>query len=192
MAAPTTGRTQCVRCGKNRCTSKCIGCLKDLCHNHLNEHREQLGQQLDEIEANRTMFQESLAEQMKKPQDNPLIQQIDIWERDSIKKIKETADTAKQSLIQQISEHYKQIDMKLNTLATQLRESREDNDFNEIVLRQYQDQLVRLRTEPINLPIVSIRKDSWSCVSDVHAKLSGKNINNEKKTTHFCRSYLVV
>jgi hypothetical protein len=43
-------------------------------------------------------------------------------------------------------------------------------------LRQFQDQLTRLKTEPLNLPIISIRKDSCSCISDVHTKLPGKSI----------------
>jgi hypothetical protein len=114
--ATQIGKKQCVRCGKNRCTSKCDGCSKDFCHNHLIDHRQELSQQLNEIEANHNIFQESFVEQIKKPEDNLLIQQIDTWETDSIKKIKETAEAAKQLLIQHINEHYNQTEIKLGTL----------------------------------------------------------------------------
>lgn len=174
--AASAGKTHCITCGQKKCTLKCAGCSRDFCFNHLTGHRQELSKQLDEIDGNRNMFRESLTEQTKKPQDNPLFQRIDAWERDSIKEIQETAEAAKSSLIQHINEYSKQIEMKLNRLTNQLKEAREENDFNEINLRQFQEELTRLSTEPIKLPITLIRQDSWTCISNVHAKVSGKSI----------------
>lgn len=173
--ATLNGKAQCVRCGKERCTSKCSGCSKEFCRNHFDAHHQESSQQLDEIEANRNAFRESISEQMKKLQDNPLIQQINTWERDSIKKIKETAEEAKELLIQHMNEHYNQIEVKLNKLTNQLKEIREENDFNEVILRRFQDELIQLNTQPMKLPTTSIRPDSRLCITDINTKLSGKN-----------------
>ncbi len=54
--ATATGKTQCVRCGKEKATSKCSGCLQDFCLNHLVEHRQQLNKQSDEIEVHHNLF----------------------------------------------------------------------------------------------------------------------------------------
>ena len=61
--ATSTGRTRCFTCNKEKATSKCAGCLKDFCYNHLGDHRQQLASQLDEIEIHRDLFRQSLNEQ---------------------------------------------------------------------------------------------------------------------------------
>jgi hypothetical protein len=46
----------------DRCT-KCGGCLKDFCYNHLLEHRQELNKQLDEIEINCDLIRQSINQQ---------------------------------------------------------------------------------------------------------------------------------
>lgn len=72
--ATSTGKTICVRCEKEKTTSKCSGCLEDFCFNHLVEHRQQLEKQFDNLEK------------------NIFIERINHWERESIKKIRQTAE----------------------------------------------------------------------------------------------------
>lgn len=174
--AASTGKTHCVRCGKEKCTFRCTGCSKDFCSVDLRDHQRDLEKQFDEVEVNRKAFQESLVEQMKKLQDNPLIKQIDTWERESINKIRETADEVKQLLTQHINGHYHDIEMKLNKLTKQLKEIREENDFNEINLRQFQEDLTRLSMEPIKIPVINIPQDSSSSTNNIQSKVSSKDI----------------
>ena len=176
--ATSTGKTQCVRCAKDKCTYKCAGCSKDFCMNHLKDHQKDLEKQFDEIELNRKTFQESLAEQRNKLQDNPLLKQIDAWERDSIKGVRETAEAAKLLLTQQINGHYIEIEIKLNKLTNQLNEIREENDFNEINLRRFHDDFTRLSTESVKVPIMTFSQDSSSCMNNIHGKVSGKCVNS--------------
>ena len=58
MASAATGKAQCCMCGKVISTYKCGGCLQDFCFNHLTEHRQTLGKQLDEIENDRDQLQQ--------------------------------------------------------------------------------------------------------------------------------------
>ena len=61
--ATTPGRSRCVTCGKEKATSKCGGCLQDFCNNDFGHHRQELSQQLDEVEVNRDLFRQALTEQ---------------------------------------------------------------------------------------------------------------------------------
>ena len=60
--------------------------LQIFCFNHLTDHRQELSQQLDEIEINRDIFRQTLNEQINNPKKHSLIKQIDQWEEDSIEK----------------------------------------------------------------------------------------------------------
>ena len=117
---------------------KCGGCSKHFCFNDFGEHRQELDKKLDEIEISRDLFrQQSLTEQIKEPKKHLLIQQVDQWERDSINKIEKTAEEARQVLIKHTTDYIHQIETKLNKMTNQLREIHEENDFNEITLKQF-------------------------------------------------------
>ena len=47
--ATATDKTQCLTCGNDKPTTRCVGCLQHFCFTHLTEHRQQLNKQLDEI-----------------------------------------------------------------------------------------------------------------------------------------------
>ena len=38
----TPGRTRCIKCGKEKVTSKCSGYSQNFCYTHLGEHRLEL------------------------------------------------------------------------------------------------------------------------------------------------------
>ena len=94
--ATAIGRIRCVTCHKEKVTYKCRGCSLEFCFSHLKDHHQELGQQLHEIEVTRNLFRQSLTEQTKEPQKQSLIQQINEWERESIDKIRHTAEEARQ------------------------------------------------------------------------------------------------
>jgi hypothetical protein len=65
-----------------------------------------------------------------------LIKQIDKWKKDSIQKIQQTAEECRQILLQHTNEHFNQIEINLAKLTDHLRETRQENDFNEIEINQ--------------------------------------------------------
>jgi hypothetical protein len=68
-----------------------------------------------------------------------------------------------------------QIEVKLNKLTNQLREARAEDDFNEINLRQFEEELTRLTTELSKPSNVSIRQDTASFISNIYVDVSGEN-----------------
>jgi chromosome segregation ATPase len=171
-------KPRCIMCGKDRSAVRCEGCLQIFCYNHLTDHRQELNKQLDEIEVNQDIFRQTLTQQTTDPKQNSLIKQIDKWEEDSIKKIQQTAKECKELLFQYTTEHVTQIKVDLNKLTEELRQIRQENDFNEIDLDQFKEKLTQLTKELDQPSNVSIQQDSASLVKNISVVVSsGKCVN---------------
>jgi chromosome segregation ATPase len=142
--ATAVGKNRCVTCGKDKSTLRCGGCLQEFCHNDFGHRRKELNKQLDEVEVIRDLFRQTLTEQTTDPQKHPLIQQINDWECQSIKKIRQTAEEARQTLVEHTTGYIGQVEIDLNKLTEQLRQSRDENDFYETDLRHWNEELTRL------------------------------------------------
>lgn len=163
--ATATGKTRCVTCGKDRTTSKCSGCLQDLCFSHLAQHRQELSQQLDQIENDRNIFRQILSEQTKDPLKHSLIHQINQWEERSIEKIKQTADEARESVLNCINEHLQTVEVKLAQLTEKLKELRNEDDYNEISLTDVKENLNKLEQQLNQLQNITVEEDSTTTSS---------------------------
>jgi hypothetical protein len=177
--ATATSKAFCITCEKERNTYKCECCSQNFCANHLADHHHALGKQLDEIEDRRNLFRETLAEQKTNSQEHPLIQQINQWERDSIKIIRQTAEEARELLVQHTAGNIDKLEGKLVKLTEQLRRTRDENDVNEIVLNQFKRKLKEMEEELAKSPNISIREDSSSFVSKISVVISSGKCTNQ-------------
>ncbi|CAF1104218.1 unnamed protein product [Rotaria sp. Silwood1] len=163
--AQAPGRTARIICGKEKVTFLCGGCTQEFCFNHLADHKQELSKQFDEVEVNHDFFRQILTEQTSKPQQHPLIQQIDTWEYDSINKIQQKAEKARQLVLTHIIDSIRQIENKLNQLTDKIRQSRAENDFFETDLHGWNDDLIQLKkklTKPSN---INARHDTTQLVT---------------------------
>ncbi|CAF0987040.1 unnamed protein product [Adineta steineri] len=165
--ATDANKTHCVTCGKEKRAVRCEGCLQLFCYDHFTIHRQDLNNQLDEIEINRDLFRQTLNEQTNHPQIHILIQEIDQWEKDSIKTIQQTASECRQILIQHTTKSVHQIEVNLTRLTNQLRDTRQDNDFNEYDLNQFNQKSKHLAEELDKLINVSILHNSEQLISKI-------------------------
>jgi DNA anti-recombination protein RmuC len=172
--AGALNKARCVICGKERSTVRCEGCSQTYCLNDLEEHRQELSKQFDEVEVTRDLFRQTLMEQTTKRQNHELIQQIDQWEHDSINKIRQTAEETRQLLRKHTDGFFTEIQDKLNKLTNQLQESRKD--FFETDLQQWKEQLEQLK-ENLDKPLpVAIRHDSTPLVTKIFVDVTGKHL----------------
>jgi uncharacterized FlaG/YvyC family protein len=171
--ATAVGRSRCATCGKENAILKCGGCTLDFCYNHFGDHRQELNIQLEEVEVNRDLFRQTLSEQTAEPEQHLLIKQIDQWECDSIEKIRQAAQEARQMLLQNATTRdIKHIEVKLNELTNQIRQGREENDFVETDLRHWNEQLTEL-TKELNKPSnISLRHDSKPFVTKLYVEIA--------------------
>lgn len=149
-------RMHCAKCKEARTTFKCDGCSQRFSFQHLAEHRQELITELDHIENDRNLFRQTLTDQTNNPNKNSLIKKIDEWEKNSVKKIQQTANECRQSVIDHISENIHQIEVDLKKLTDQLKQVRQEEDLNEIDLqrlRQNLAELVKKLNEPANITI---------------------------------------
>lgn len=100
MASSSTVRTPCATCGvKAAGVFKCEGCGQVFCRKHVIEHRDTLNQQLDEIVLEYDGLQQTVAEGSGKTHGHhPLIEQIDKWETESMEKIRQMANEAREQV----------------------------------------------------------------------------------------------
>jgi chromosome segregation ATPase len=172
--ATTPGRIRCIACGKEKVTSKCSGCLQDFCYNHLGEHRQQLSKQLDEIQGERDLFHQTITQQTMSSQKHPLLKEIDQWEQQSIQKIQQTAEEARQLLVKYTSEHIIRIGQRLNKLTEQLKHSRDEDDIMETDLHKWKEELQQMTEQLNKSPNIEIQQSSTCLINKIQVEFFGK------------------
>src|SRR5579871_3599164 len=130
-------KTSCATCGKVAGFFTCRGCQKDFCKRHVAEHQQELSKQLDELTLDHDQFRQNLTEQTKEPRQHPLMKQIDEWEQQSIKKIRDVANDVRKQVHNLIKQHITELAEDLTKIAQELRKAREDDDFYETDLQQW-------------------------------------------------------
>jgi len=156
MAAP---KAQCSVCCRETSAFICGGCTQYFCRQDLTEHIQKLSRELEEIENDHDEFRQTLNDQKGDSKKRSLIQEIDKWEEDSINKIKQTAEQCRQELIDCTNKFIIKIENKLNDLAGRLKEVRKENEFNEIDLYRFQENLNKLKEELVEPSNVSIQQE---------------------------------
>ena len=108
------------------------------------------------------IFRQNLSEQIKLPNQQDLIQQVNKWEQVSINKIQQTAEKNRQFILKQMNKGFEKIDIDLNHLTNQIKEIRQESDFNESNLIDLRNKLGRLQTKLNNLSNISLKEDNSS------------------------------
>jgi L-cysteine desulfidase len=137
---------------------------------------------LDDIEVMRDLFQQTVNELKSKPQNQTLIQQIDMWERDSIEKIRKEAENIRELCIKHTAENLTQIEIKLNTLTDQLRQSREEEDIFESDLRQWKKQLTHLTEQLDKSSDISLNQDPTPLITKICVTVTSSKCNRHLAT----------
>jgi hypothetical protein len=173
--ATAAGKARCMTCRKEKSTVRCDGCSQSFCYNHFEDHRQQLNQQVDGIEVSCDLLRKMLMEQTMKPEKHALIQQIDQWEHDSLDRIRQTAEETRQLLLKDIDRHFTDTEVKLNELTIQIRISRDENNFFETDLEQWEEQLTRLKEELNKPSTITLTSDSTPLVTKIYLNTSCKH-----------------
>ena len=170
-------RTLCLKCNKERkAILKCEGCSQAFCYNHYGDHRQELNKQMENVVIICDTIRQTITEQTDKLQKHVLIQEIDKWENDSINKIRETANEARELLLKYIPEHIVKKEVQLNKLINLIKETRQKNDFIETDLNEWIEELTQLKQQIVNRENIKIRQDSISLVNKIHVDIFGKFI----------------
>ena len=156
METSASQRSICVTCHKRKITYFCQGCLETFCFDHLAQHRIELNRELDQIANDHNKLRQNLHERKSDPKKNSFCEQIDRWENDSIKDIKDTAERYRKQWVKSVEKSRLSIETKLDNLAREMNEMQRENEFDEISLNHLKQTLATLQAElnqPIHVPI---------------------------------------
>lgn len=163
-----TAKTCCCTCEKQTAILSCAGCLQNFCRHDYNLHLETLNKQFDGIENDHDELRQKLLHQEQSFEKHPLIQHVDRWEEDSIHQIKQIADDCRQELIKYTKKCMIEIETKLNGVAQEIKQTREDNNFNEIRIKQLEKELAKLNEELQTPPSISIEEEHTSFINKIY------------------------
>ena len=123
----------CVKCNKNGGILLCNGCNQYLCFEHVNQHRNEIEQNLEDLIRDEDQFEKDLSNSDDK---HLLFGQIDQWKKESIEQIKQIAKKAKEDLRELLKQSHENILKDLTHLRENIHLLKESNDLSEIQLNK--------------------------------------------------------
>jgi hypothetical protein len=140
--ASATMKKACAKCSKGGGTAICYGCEQSFCTKHFIEHRQELSQQIDNIGQEHDVLRRALTNEQSI---HPLLVRIDQWEQESIAKIQVAAETARADLRQLLNRDKDQLQLNVSKMAEELQSCRESDDYTEIDINKWMEQLKEIR-----------------------------------------------
>ncbi|CAF4733406.1 unnamed protein product [Rotaria sp. Silwood1] len=132
----------CIRCTKSGGIITCGGCQQWFCTRHLLEHREELSVQMDQVGQEHDLLQRDL---ISEKSIHPLVTLINKWEKTSIENIRVAAQDARDDLQKYLDRTNIQVKTTLLSINKELQVSRESDDYTELDLIRWMQQLAELR-----------------------------------------------
>ncbi len=141
MASAATKKT-CAKCNKGGGTAMCYGCEQAFCTKHFIEHRQELSQQMDNIGQEHDVLRRDLTHEQGT---HALLARINQWEQESIAKIQTTAKSARTHLQQLLNKAKNNLKTSVSKMTEELQSSRESDDYTELDIKKWTNQLQELR-----------------------------------------------
>ncbi|CAF2240458.1 unnamed protein product [Rotaria magnacalcarata] len=157
MVSTSGDNNPCSICGARRWVLPCDGCHRLFCFKHVSDHRADLTKQLETIQNQHDNLQ-LIYNQHEKYQEHPLFAFIDVWEHDSIVKIQQTAQKARDELRKVHDEANDQMKTMLKHFNEQMNIGRQNDEYTERELDEWKEQLINIRKQletPCDIELVS-------------------------------------
>ncbi|CAF0738873.1 unnamed protein product [Adineta ricciae] len=129
---------------------RCEGCSKVFCRKHVDDHRNDLRQQLDEIIHEHNQLNQLLTQTENEHQ--VLFDEVDHWQATAIERIQQVAEKIRADILEQIHSQRGTCAQSLEHLSQQIRKASQDDDYIENDLHSW---TTKLRDLKANLTTVS-------------------------------------
>ena len=166
----------CIKCSKGRAQTICSGCQQGLCLKHFREHRQELTHEMEGVSQQHI----ALHQDFVSPNNNqhPLSIRINNWEQRSIERIRQVANEVRQNLEEHLNTNKRKLQRSLDELTTDLRSSRDNEDYTEIELQRWLNQLKELRQQLFQPSTIEINQDG----DDFLEKISLIKLESKEET----------
>ena len=165
-------RASCFICGKEKLTYPCQGCSNRFCFDHLGQHRLELSLQLEHIQNDHDQLRQNINDQKLDPTQHTILKQIDRWEKESVNRIKQTAQQCREKWIDYSNAYLLRIEQKLKHLAEHIKEMQRENEVNEIDLNSLKRRLRGLQKELDQPTNICIKEQTTSFINKISLQLS--------------------
>lgn len=179
-------RRSCYKCPKGFGNISCAGCQRWMCKQHFNEHQNELSSEMDGLCQEFDRFHDDVSKEDQSK--SMFFSQIDRWERKSIEKIRQTAKQIRDEVQQYLDDRRNRLKLSLNQISDALRAGRAADDFTEIELKNWTDELEKLRknfVEPAKIRILNENRDASQSIRLIKLKKSFErnfSLNFNEKT----------
>jgi hypothetical protein len=138
----TMMKQTCAKCSKGGGIAMCNGCQRSFCIKHFSEHRQELSQQMDDIGQEHDLLRRDMNYEKNT---HSLFACIDKWEQEAMKTIQATAKKARVELQQLLDQTKNELKISVDKLTEELRTCRESDDYTEVDIMKWVEQLKELR-----------------------------------------------
>lgn len=142
-------KQSCIKCNKGGGVATCGGCQQWFCTKHFVEHRQELTTQIDNLGQEHDLLQRDLIEDHRK---HPLLSYINNWEQKAIETIQNAAKKARSDLEKYVGENKKDLKVSLEQVSSAIKLCRESEDFTELELNKWFEQIKEIRNVLEKLP----------------------------------------
>jgi DNA anti-recombination protein RmuC len=136
----------CSKCDEGFGRNICGGCQQWFCKTHYNEHQEELGKEMNNVSQKHDELHSHLTMD-NMDSENPLLVRINKWEQQSINRIRAVANEARTKLKQSFDQIKEETKASLSQVTNELKLSRTSEDYTEIELKLWMDQLESLKQQ---------------------------------------------
>lgn len=146
MATNIKTRKRCIKCDDYENSSglfTCNGCDGTFCARHVNQHRDELNNQLEIVVQE---YDTIKAQLLQVSSDHALLKEINTWEKKSIQKIQKIAELARNDLYQLMNNSKQRLISLSDDVAANIRSARKTDGFSEIDLNEWMKTLDELKT----------------------------------------------
>ena len=139
---------RCSVCKKELGSMHCTGCDAYLCMKDFKLHRDELSTKMDGVVEERNRLQDEI-NNVAQPNDqqNPLIEQIDQWQKVTIEKVKQVAAQARQQAIQLVTSKQEKITTEFQSFSQELAHLKESENYVEPDLTRLSQMINQLKQD---------------------------------------------
>ena len=170
-----TTQTLCASCAVERGITSCEGCRRKFCSTCLQNHRQELLLQLDELTNQRNELSQTIEQHLSTDAAHihPCYNQVDQWEKQMQANTRRIASNAREQIRQSLSGTKTNIRSELDGLTVDLMQHQKTGDFVEDDIGRIKQQLNRLHesvqnsTQEIRVDTSASERVNWDALISV-------------------------
>ncbi|UJR38058.1 hypothetical protein I4U23_030740 [Adineta vaga] len=179
MTSSKPTKKVCATCHKGGDVFMCRGCRQIFCPQHVDEHREKVAKDVEKLAEEHEFLQRDMN---REKEVELLSSMIDTWEQESVRKIHETAATARLNLQQWLERNNTEVKIPFEKITSEVRACQKAEDYTEVDLKRWIQQLEEYRNKMEKAPIIDILDDEESdCIHLIKLREN----TNELTRNHF-------